>query len=160
MGLLTEANFTLTKFKHLSTGVVASWDENIIIDKDVATVAQTDKKIKDDPHADLKKALAAFSKIVMYDEGYDESVDIEITGVQTFKKGEEIMITHLKGIESGRTSRNSGKIHSKSEEFAEVKKAFELLQKLSHEVYLYFFKNKRPQLTMFSGNDGGDQKAA
>ena len=159
MGKITEANFKPHSIKILKGGVKASVSEMTVMGKDVTSIDINNKHCKDDPHPDFTKSFEALQEIVRYDEGYGDDVDIKVTGVRLYSD-DVAQITHMKEIESGSTSRNSGKISRDSEEFEKAERLFELIAKVKHECYEYFVNKKRSQLTIFNGEDEKENKDA
>lgn len=151
--------FQLKKFKKTNAGIQADYLEETVLAKDVISKQNVTRSLKDDPHPDLINAMKKLDEIVRYDEDYGDDEEIEVTGITIFPSNETAIITHLKKIKSGRTARNSGRIHFNSEEFEKASDLVDIIDDLETEVYKFFFKGKRAQLQMFP-HDEEEEKAA
>ena len=155
---MREENFKLKKLKITNAGLAMTYVESVIIG-DVASEVQHTVTAKDDVHPDMREALGKFQEIVRYDEGYNKSVVLNVTGITAFPSIDSIIITHTKEILSGNTARNSGKISFESEEFEKAKMCSEFYKALEKEAWEFIQNNKRAQLEIAFNGEGEDKAA-
>jgi hypothetical protein len=112
-------------------------------------------KTKMEPHPDLVARLQDFRTFVYYDEGYNQRVEVNITGITNIAD-EAIIMTHTKGKKSGVASTNSGRITRESEGFTRTEELFKAWEALKTEAYKFIFENKRAQADLFAPEEDGE----
>lgn len=152
MSKVSEGNYEIHSVKRVSGKILVRVTETRNIAKDVPSKKSGNWECKDDPHPDFDKAFDALNDIVKYDEGYTDSTDFKVTGIN-FHGPDKVQITHVKEKESGSAATNSGKIPRDSEEFEKVEELFAICEKIKHEAYEYFVNYKRAQLSLLDSED-------